>query len=138
MENLIESLGSRGEKHLNENMHPDEKVLVKLKGTWGQGLVLTDRNIYVVKWGYMTGNIFGGRCSAFNYNDVVSVEIRKNLNTGVLEILSSATRDKHLSYWNQGENSAFKSNYAVTFTGPNFTKFQQATVVARDMIHKKK
>jgi len=62
----------------------------------------------------MTGNIFGGRCSAFNYNDVVSVEIRKNLNTGVLEILSSATRDKHLSYWNQGENSAFKSNYAVT------------------------
>jgi hypothetical protein len=135
--NLIESLGNRGEKNLKDNLHPDEKILAKLKGTFGQGFVLTDRHVYIVKWGYMTGNIFGGRCSAFNYSDIVSIETRKNLNTSVLEVLSSATREApHLSYWSNGDNSALKSNYAVTFFNRDFSKFQQAVVLARDMIHK--
>jgi hypothetical protein len=133
---LIESLGSRGEKHLAANIHHDEKILAKVKGTWGQGLVLTDRHVYIVKWGYMTGNTFGGRCSAFSYDQVVGIEIKKNLLTGVIEVLTAATRDAHLSYWAQKGNSAFKSNYAISFAVQMFDKFQRATVLARDLISK--
>lgn len=137
MENntLIEPLGARGEKLLASNMHSDEKVLAKIKGSWGQALVLTDRHIFVVKWGYMTGNTFGGRCSAFDYSKVVGVEIKKNLLTGVFEVLTAATRDAHLSFWDQKANSAFKSNYAISFASQMFDKFQRVTVLARERIN---
>ena len=134
---LIEELGRRGEKHLQANLQPDEKILAKLKGSYGQGFVLTDRHIFVVKWGYMTGNLFGGRCSAFDYSSVVGIEIKKNLMTGVVEVLSAATKDAHLSYWTQKENSAWKSNYAVPFGSTKFAQFQQAVVLGREQINKR-
>jgi len=135
--NLIESFSKRGEKYLSENLQNGEKILAKLNGAFGQGFVLTDQHIYVVKWGYMTGNTFGGRCSAFNYKNIVGVEIKKGLATGVIEVLSSATRNEELSYWKSNpKNSALKNNYAVTFRTGGFKQFQQATLIARDLINK--
>lgn len=131
---LIESLGSRGEKHLAANIQTDEKILAKLRGAQGQGLVLTDRHIYIVKWGYMTGNTFGGRCSAFDYSKVVGLEIKTNLLTGVFEVLTAATRDAHLGTWSHQQNGAFKSNYGVSFGRIKFAPFQQATVLGRGFI----
>ena len=133
--NLIEDLGPRGEKHLMANMHSDEKILVKLKAPWGQAFVVTDRHIYIVKWGYMTGNLFGGRVSAFGRNQIVGIEVKKNLATGVLEVLTAATRDAHLSYWSNKAGGAFKSNYAIALSSAKFDKFQKAAVIAREVIN---
>ncbi len=133
---LIESLGSRGEKHLAANMQPSEKIVVKLKAPWGQAFVLTDRHIYIIKWGYMTGNTFGGRCTAFDYRNVVGIEIKKNLITGTLEVISAATQNANLGYWAQKQSSAWKSNYAIPFTTQKFNLFQQAVNIARGLINK--
>ena len=134
-ETLIESLGSRGEKHLKSNLQADEKIIVKLKGH-SSGFVLTDHRIYIVKWGWTTGSAFGGRCTAFDYANVVGLEIKKNLTTGILLVMSAATRDTDMSYWSTGSNNALRSNYAVTFQGGrHFKAFQEAVVIGRDLIN---
>ncbi len=135
---LIESLGGRGEKYPAQNLQSDEKVITKLKGFFGEGFALTDRHVYVIKWGFMVGSTLGGRCSAFDYASLVGIEIRKSFATSIVEVLSAATRDKQLSYWTQTKNAdAKKSNYAVTFPTTKFASFQQAVLIARDLINKK-
>lgn len=136
-DSLIQPLGARGEKHLSANMRADEKIIAKLKGQWGEGFVLTDHHIYIVKWGYYAGSLFGGRCISFDYRNVVGLEIKKGLLTGVVEVLSPATQNANLSYWAQNQNSAIRSNHAVAFTSTKKLElFQRAVVLARDQMNR--
>jgi hypothetical protein len=134
---LVQPLGKRGEEILAENIRSGENILIKLKGTFGEGFILTDNHIYIVKWGFNTGNLFGGRCTAFDYRNLTGIEINKSLINGVVELLSPATQSASLSYWG-GNNSAQKSNHAITFQRQKFSIFQKAILIGRDMIAKKK
>lgn len=55
---LIDKLNSRGEGILKKNLHADEELIAKLKGSFGEAFVVTNHNVYVVKWGFMTGQFF--------------------------------------------------------------------------------
>jgi hypothetical protein len=134
-QDLVENLGSRGEKILENNISQTEKVSLKLKGAHGEALVLTDKRLYILKWGYMVGSTFGGRCLGFHFNDIMGVELRKGFLTGIVEILTPATQNTHKSYWGKGENSAIMSDNAVSFARDKFSKFQEAVAVVREVIN---
>ena len=131
--NFIQNLGNRGEKLIEENLHGD-KVFVKLKGAFGQGLVITDKRIYVLKWGYMTGNFFGGRCTGFGYNNIVGLEIRKNLSTGIFQVLTPSNQESQKTYWGTGSNDATRSDNIVTIFSNDFNSFQEAAKIGRELI----
>lgn len=135
-DNLIQDLGGRGEKLLVDNLHEKEKVLVKLKGTFGEGLVITDKKLYVLKWGYMAGNLIGGRCNAFEYGSITGLEIKKNLLTGTFEVLTSAMQNAQKSYWGKGNEDAIKSDNIVTIQRQMFDLFQEAVKIGREQISK--
>jgi hypothetical protein len=134
MKKIIQNFGGRGEKLLRDNLKDHEKVLVKIKGTWGEGLVITDKRFYILKWGFMAGNTFGGRCMAFDLKNVTGLEIKKSLMTGTFEILTPATQNAQKSYWSSGSNSAAESDNVITFQRSDFTVFQEAANVGRDLI----
>lgn len=131
---IVQNLGNRGESLLANNISSDETIYVKLKGSLGEGFVVTDKRVYVLKWGYMTGNTFGGRCLAFELRNVTSIEFKKKLATGTVEVLTPATQNAQKSYWGQGANSALKSDNVITFQRSQFKHFQKGVNIARDII----
>jgi len=131
--NLIHNLGNRGERLIEENLHGD-KIIVKLKGSFGEGLVITDKRLYVLKWGFMAGNFLGGRCIDFGYNNIVGLEIKKGWGTGTFEVLTPATQNAQKSYWGTGNNSAIRSDNVVTFQSNKFGLFQEAVKIGRGQL----
>lgn len=136
-DNLIQKLDGRGEKLLMENINEnEEKVFVKLQGSFGEVLVITDKSLYILKWGFMAGSILGGRCNAFGFNSITGLEIKKGLLTGTFEVLTPATQNTQKSYWGSGSNDAIKSDNIVTFQQNKFNLFQEAVKIGRELINK--
>lgn len=132
--NLIQKISRRGEKLVKQNIH-EEKILVKLQGSFGEALIITDKRFYVLKWGFMAGNFLGGRCLDFGYSNVVGLEIKKGWVTGTFEVLTPASQNAQKSYWGTGSNSAITSDNVVTFFAERFNLFQEAVKIGRELIH---
>jgi hypothetical protein len=134
---LIEDLSSRGEKLLKENIGENEEVIAKLKGDFGQGLVITTANLYIIKWGFQTGQIIGGKCIAYDFRNITALEIKKHLMSRIFQVLTPATQDNNnLSYWSNSKNSnsATASDHAVTFSLVKDLQFQEAAKLGRAKI----
>ncbi len=133
---LIQSIGSRGRKLLKENIGQDEKILIELQGAFGQVLVVTDKRLYIIKWGFMAGSTFGGRCLAFEFKNITGVKITKNFVTGEFEIVSPGNQDNQKTYWGMtNRTDANKADNVVVFRRKSFGPFQQAANLARDLIN---
>jgi len=132
---LIQRFGNRGEKLVRDNIG-DDKILIKLQGSFGEAIVITDRNLYVLKWGFMAGNLLGGRCIAFGHRNIVGLEIKKGWVTGTFEVLTPATQNTQKSYWGSGSNNAIQSDNVVTFQSNKFDLFQEAVKIGRELINK--
>jgi len=132
---LIQRLGGRGEKLVRDNISGD-KILVKLQGSFGEALVITDKNLYVLKWGFMAGNFLGGRCMSFGHRNIVGLEIKKGWATGTFEVLTPATQNAQKSYWGTGSNNAIRSDNVITFQSNKFNLFQEAVKIGRELINK--
>lgn len=135
--NLVMPLNGRGEKLLAENLSNGEEVLVKLQGDFGQALVLTSKRLYIVKWGFQAGQIFGGKCIAYEYWNLTALEIKQHLVSNLVQVLSPATQDNNqLSYWgSRGKgNNAIESDTAVTFRSTQRKLFQDAVNLGRQLI----
>ncbi|MBU4338173.1 SHOCT domain-containing protein [Patescibacteria group bacterium] len=134
---LIKNYGGRGEKIFKENINEnDEKIFVKLKGSFGEGLVITDKRLYVLKWGFMTGNTFGGKCVAFEFANITGLDIKKGFATGTFEVLTPATQNAQKSYWDNSKNGAVQSDNVITFQSTEFNSFQEAVKIGRERISK--
>ena len=132
---LIDNLGGRGEKILKKNLQAGEGLIAKLKGSFGEAFVVTDHNIYVVKWGFMTGQFFGGRCNCYPFQRIVGIEYKKNLISGTVEVLTAANQNiRGMSYWGMGANSAIQSDNAVSFLDRDHKKFQEVVNRARELM----
>jgi hypothetical protein len=132
---LIQKLGGRGEKLVRDNISED-KIFVKLKGSFGEALVIADKNLYVLKWGFMAGNFLGGRCMSFGHRNIVGLEIKKGWTTGTFEVLTPATQNAQKSYWGMGSNNAIRSDNVITFQSNKFNLFQEAVKIGRELINK--
>lgn len=132
---LIVNLGGRGEQILKKNLQAGEALIAKLKGSFGEAFVVTERNVYIVKWGFMVGQFFGGRCNCYPYQRIVSIECKKSLTTGIVEVLTAANQNvKGMSYWGLGARSASQSDNAVSFFTRDYDKFQEAVNKARKLM----
>ena len=133
VEETYKHLTPRGEALLKQ--HIDDEVITKLKGTFGEAIVITKKQLYILKWGYMAGNTFGGRCLAFDYKNITGIEVRKTFLSGTFEVLTPATQNSQKSYWGGGNNDAIKSDNVVTFQSPAYELFSEAGKQIRSFIH---
>lgn len=135
---LVMPLKERGEKILAQNLQPNEEVMVKLQGQFGQALVMTNKRLYIVKWGMQAGSTFGGKCIAYEYRNITAIEIRKHAMSRFVQILTPATQDRKLSYWANSDKpeSAIASDFAVTYETKKDPLFQEAVNTARRVMEK--
>lgn len=130
--NLLENFDKKGEKIFNENIDSsNERILIKLKSSDGQGLVITSKRLYVMKWGFWGGNTFGGRCNAYEYANIVGIEIKTGWTTGTLEVLTPANQNIKTDM-----TSAIKNDNAVLFPKTKLPEFQEATRIGRELMTK--
>lgn len=135
-EGLVQKISGRGENLLHQNISSDEKIMVKLPGAFGQAFVLTNKRMYLVKWGFMTGNTFGGQCLAFEYKNITGVKITNGMMTGVFQVITAGNQNTEKSYWGAGpKGNAIKADDAITYRREGFKMFQQATNMARELIN---
>ncbi|MDQ0275745.1 hypothetical protein QO003_000048 [Arthrobacter silviterrae] len=134
---LIVDLDKRGESILAENLPDGERIVGKLQGDFGQAIVLTDRRLYILKWGFQTGQTFGGKCTGFDYKNLTSVEMKKHAVTRMVVVNSASNQNNNrLSYWaDRGKgNNAIEADNVVTFSAKADTQFQQLVNLARENI----
>jgi len=136
-EKLIADIGKRGEKLLAQNLSDGEKILAKVRGDFGQAFVVTDKHVFIVKWGFQSGSTFGGKCISFAYNNITGIQIKQQTLKALVEVLTPATQDnRKLSYWGgrgKGDN-AVESDNAVTFSRPEAPVFQTAVNLAKEQM----
>jgi len=134
---LIMPLGGRGEKILAQNLSEGEKIHVKLQGNNGQALVLTNKRLYIVKWGWLAGNTFGGRCIGYEYRNITALEANKHVMTHMVQVLTPATQHQKLHTIggrDKGTNVA-ESDFAVSYSGSKVVPlFQEAVNLGRRII----
>ena len=135
MPNQVSDIGQRGERLLQRNISPGENILYKLKGHFGQALAITDKRFYILKWGFMAGSMFGGRCIAFEFKNVSAVKMTTSVITGVFEVITPGNQDRAIGYWGTRANDAKKADDAVTFPRQQFDIFQQAVNACRELIN---
>lgn len=132
---LIHKLGGIGEKLCQENVSSNEEIGIKLQGAFGEAIIATNKALYILKWGFMAGNFLGGRCIAFPYKNITSIEIKKSLTYNTFEVVSPGTQNAQKSYWGAGNNNAIEADNVVTFHDNKRQFFQQATNIVRELMH---
>lgn len=136
---LIMPLKGRGDKILQQNLSENEEVFVKLQGSNGQALVLTDKRLFIVKWGWLAGSTFGGKCIGYEYRNITALEAHKHLVTHVVQVLTPATQHQKLSNYggrDKGTNVT-ESDFAISYSDKKLVPlFQQAVNLGRELISK--
>lgn len=131
---LVEPLDRQGEALLKANIADGERILVKLQTLSdrgdGEAFVVTDRRIYILKYGWITGHAFGGQCGAYGFNQITGLEIRKRWKAGVLEILTPADRNT------QGKNPIQADNMLMFVWDIQGEAFQRGVNIARETMQK--
>jgi hypothetical protein len=136
-DNLITDLGKLGEKLLAQNLQTGEQVQAKLKGDFGQGFVVTNKRVLVIKYGFQSGSTFGGKCVSYAYSNITGLHINKQALKAMVQVLTPATQaNVKLSYWGSrgSQNNAVESDYAVTFSSASMPLFQEAVRLAREQM----
>ena len=125
---MIELLPSKLENELRLLLSPRERVFVKLRGTFSEGLVCTSTRVIILKSGYMTGQLFGTNTFQLPYAYVAGVQVRFNLLTGYFELSAAGMQSSDKNFWNRDKRfNPAKAPNCVSINGRgNASKFQQA------------
>lgn len=113
---LVEDLPRGLEKALAETLAPDERVEVKLKGAFKEGLVCTDGRVMVLKAGFMTGQTFGVNVFQLAYPAVTSADVKFNLLSGYFELSAGGVQSTQKTYWDVSNHSPTKSPNCISLT----------------------
>lgn len=95
----------------------DETIYVALKGAFKEYLICTDKMVYIIKKGYMTGHMFGDNLFNMPYTNITNAQIDYHLATGYFIISAGGIENRPLSYWSQNNDSAQTAPNAISITG---------------------
>jgi len=81
----------------------NEVVCVVLKGTFKEYLICTNKMVYILKKGFMTGHMFGKGELRLPYSKINNAEVVFHLASGYFEISTAGMQNKHYNYWSQNK-----------------------------------
>lgn len=122
-----------------EKFIPDsETVLIALKGTYKEYLLCTDKQLYIIKEGVMTGHTFGQGVFKMPYRNISSVSMDFHFATGYFEVSSGGVQNTKKSYWANSHNatSAQRSPNTISLVKPLASDFAKASDMINDIIEK--
>ncbi len=84
-------------------IHEDEKIYVALKGAYKEYLVCTDKAVYIIKAGFMTGHTFGDGYFKMPYSSITNAEVNYHLLTGYFELSAGGLKNRQLNFWSNSK-----------------------------------
>lgn len=135
---LVEKLSGGLKKAFEQNVLPDDSVLVCLGGLSGEALVATQSRVLILKAGYSSGAIFGQKAKSFLYEDISSVEYSCGLTQGRVQITAAGsveTRHGHRQNNVLGALAdAWQAENVCNFPAAKKKLFQEAANLVRSRI----
>lgn len=121
----------------NENIPDSEEISIALKGTFKEFLFCTDKNVYIIKKGFMTGNTFGNGHFKMPYRNITNVEVRTQLVGGYFEISAGGIQNTDKNYWSTDKkNDPAKQPNSISISGNQLKEaFQHAGSFILDKVH---
>ena len=105
-QSLLRLLPGKTRRLAQPHISPDETVFICLVGAFGQALIALADRVLVVKAGFMSGRVRGGRVNAFPYRGITGIEIHTGAATGVLVIQTPSFQGTQSgTYWSSGEHN---------------------------------
>lgn len=116
----------------------DDEILVALKGGFKEYLICTDKQLYIIKEGYMTGHTFGQGIFKLPYRNITSVSVDWHLISGYFEVSSGGIQHTKKSYWATRNNpqQPRESPNAISLTTPVKDDFAKATDIINGIIER--
>ncbi len=134
---LVEELPGGLKKTFESNVDPAEQILISLVGNAGEALVASDKKAYVLKAGYAAGAMFGGKCKAFPYRHITSVEFSCALTAGRIQITTAGAAEQSHGWKQSGILSSLadarQAENVVNFPKAKKDVFQEAATLIRQM-----
>jgi len=128
---LIGKLGGKIKKSFEDNILKDEKVDAKLQPHRGEGIVVTDKRVMIIKAGMVSAaGFFGANCKSFYYNQITSVDLRLGIMGGHIQLTIAGGTDvkgKGILDVGQAENAA-------TFTVDYKNKMKKVAEIIRERV----
>lgn len=129
---LVKPLPGKLGRALRDNVRdPSEKILVSLNPAMGEGIVVTDRRVLIIKAGAYTGKgLFAASSKSFYFPDISSVDLRIGPLGGHLQISTAGTReDREIAY-----ASMSMAENAVTFNANGKDIMRQVADLIRSKV----
>ena len=106
----------------------DEPILLELKGAFKEYLICTEKMVYIVKKGFMTGHTFGNGAFHLPYSSITNAEVNMHFASGYFELSGAGLENKQLSYWsNNKKDSAQQQPNVISLTSrANANDFREA------------
>lgn len=86
-------------ERVSEEIPDVEQIDICLKGSNKEWLICTDKKLYIVKRGFMTGHAFGGGIYQMPYANITGVQTEFHLLTGFFQVSSGGMQSTKKSYW---------------------------------------
>ncbi|MFT8930064.1 MAG: SHOCT domain-containing protein [Sporolactobacillus sp.] len=101
----------------------DESVELCLQGSFKEWLICTNKQIHIVKKGFMTGHLFGDSNFKMPYANITSVRTEYHLMSGYFEVASGGMQSTTKSYWsNEKGKSAQQAPNAISLNNKQLKK----------------
>jgi hypothetical protein len=111
-------LHAKANEVLDENLAPDEKVLVVISGPSNQAIIGTNRRAFVYKKGFMAGATFGSELTSWDYRNLVRVQLHKGMMSGAVVLQAPGQSGTKTNYWKQGDDDPYKAPNAIPVVRP--------------------
>lgn len=105
------------------------KVLVALKGAFGEYLVATTDRVYIFKKGFMTGHIIGSGTFSASYKQITNIIYDFHMMSGTFSIATAGTDFSKKDYWSNGSDSASQAPNVISLIAAIKDDFKQAASI---------
>lgn len=124
---------------LKKYVDDNEEIIVLLKGAFKEYLICTDKKVYIIKEGFMTGHTFGNGIFKMPYENITNAEIDFHMMSGYFEISTGGLQNKKYNYWSRDEkDDPAKQPNVISLTTAQRGDFTTATQAILDKIVEKK
>jgi len=87
------------------NLDQDESILMWLRGAFKEWLVCTNRQVFIIKKGFMTGHFFGSNVYQMPYKNIMGATVNYHLTTGYFELNTGGMENSTKDYWSSDAKS---------------------------------
>lgn len=120
------------------NLGDNEKVELWLKGAFKEWLICTNKQVFIIKKGFMTGHTFGNGVFQMPYRNIAGATVNYHLLSGYFEISAGGMQNTAKDYWSSDKNSdPSKAPNCVSINDKALSaKFKEAAAFIMDKIQK--